>query len=101
VSTVHKSSSVIVWDAPPGDVVSYNVRVILPGQDPITVGPQSEKNPAVENIDASVLFDVVPAGNYEVVVRAKDSVGDFGPYSAPLAVTLILGPAAPDNLQVV
>lgn len=99
--TVHKGSDQITCNIVSG-AIGYNYRVLRPGEDPEVVGPQ---NQIVEQAgvlcQAADLFAGLSAADYDVYVRAKDAAGDWGPYSAPLTVTLVLGPAAPENVRVV
>jgi hypothetical protein len=108
MSIVYKGSSTIVWDAPAGNIDSYNVRVLRPGEDVEVIGPQSQLSISAVDPDEPVtectaadLFDTVAAGDYVVYVRAQDTFGDWGPYSAGLPVTLVLGPEAPENVSVI
>lgn len=99
MTTVHRASNYIAWDDTPG-AVAYNVRVLGPGGDPVTVGPAAELTVTLSEVEAVDLFLQVADGVWDVYVRGQDDTGAWGPYSAAFPVTLVSGPAAPTGLTV-
>lgn len=97
---VHKGSDSFVCDPPAGTIQLYNFRVYDAGADPAVATPVAQVTQAGNTVAATVLMPTLPAGNYDVYVRAQDNLNDWGPLSDVLPINLILGPDQPSNLRV-
>lgn len=99
MTDVYKGSDSFTCD-PVAGAIQYNFRVYDDGADLATATPVAQVTQAGNTVLAATLAPLLPAGAYDVYVRAQDSLNDWGPLSSVLDINLILGPKAPTNLRV-
>jgi hypothetical protein len=95
-----RPSSVISWTASPG-ASQYDIALAPAGSD-LNAGATAVKS-AISNgeqLAANALLDgTVAEGDYVLQVRARDANGS-SEWTAPLAVTVKLGPPPPTNVTI-